>query len=159
MIRLSIVVMLLALQSCYVTKTIYTENIFNSWIGKSSHDLIVQQGAPTQIVTDGRDGQVYVYDRSHLLTSTYSTPGQFYTEPTGMAVPGSHPSQLNYQPGSSVSNQMLIEKKVEFFVNKEGHIYAWHSTGYPDTYKQRYTKEELTKVDQSLFVPPASNGN
>lgn len=159
--RLTFLTLVLVMQSCYVTKTVYTENIFNSWISKSAQDLMLQQGSPARIVSDGKDGQVYVYDRSQVLTSTYSSPGQFYNQPVGAAVPGYQQTQLNYQPGAAVSNEILLQKKVEYFVDKDGFIYAWHSTGYPKTYKQRYKKEELENgsVNQGLFTPPVGTSN
>lgn len=154
-----ITLLTLALISCTVTKTVYTENIFNSWIGRPAQELMLQQGSPARIVDDGNGGHIYVYDNSRSVTATFSAPGQLYAQPSGVAVPGSNgsvyqPSQLYYQPGGSMSSQMELEKKVEYFVGRDGVIYAWHSTGYPKTFKQKYTKEDLSSADQSLFSPP-----
>lgn len=155
--RLIIFFMLVTIvQACTVTKTVYTENIFNSWIGHSAQELMLQQGSPAKIVSDGNGGQIYVYDKSSIVTVGYSSPGRFYTRPAGVAVPGYQATQLNYQPGATISNQFVSEKKIEYFVNSDGYIYSWRSVGYPKTYTQRYTKEELKLVDESLFMPPAS---
>lgn len=115
--RLAILLFFL-MQSCYVTKTIYTRNVFNSWLGASAQELIMQQGRPTRVVSDGKDGNVFVYDNSFVTNKAYSSTGEFYTWPSGSAVPGHQPSSLYYQPGSSVSNQFVVTKKVEYFVNK-----------------------------------------
>lgn len=151
--------LLVLVPSCTVTKTVYMENIFNSWIGASAHDMILQQGTPTAIVPDGQGGQVYVYDNSISMTAGYSAPGQFYARPSGLAVPGNQSTSLSYQPGTTVSRQYAVTKKVEYFVNAAGYIYAWHSTGYPKTYKHTYTKKELAVADTTLFVPPAVSVN
>lgn len=144
------------MQACSVTKTVYTENIFNKWLGRSTQDLMLQHGSPDRIVEDGKGGQIYVYDNSSTVTAGLSGPGQFYASPTGVAVPGNQQAYLNYQPGATVSNSFVVEKKVEFFVNGDGYIYAWHTTGYPHTFEQQYTKKELKSgmVDTTLFMPP-----
>lgn len=144
-----LVVFALLAQSCMVSKTIYTARIFDSWIGKSSRDLMLQQGTPSQMVSDGHGGQIYVYDHSYFSVTTYSHTSYVYDV---------FPDVIAVQPGATVSNQSVVPKKVEYFINKDGVIYSWHSTGYPETFEQKYPKKDLRSgsIDTIIFVPLAN---
>ena len=147
------------LSSCYVTKTVYTGHWYAAWIGKTSQELMLAKGAPTKITDIENGSHIYTWDYSQHYTNTYSGPGYMYNRPTGVASPYDgnvyQPTQTYYQPGNSTSVQTVQEVKIDMFINAEGKIYAWHTTGVPYSMPQRFKKTDLRicKIDQRIFSP------
>jgi len=90
------------------------EKNMKSWLGHTRMELLSVWGPPTQIMSDGNEGEVFIYDKS----TTYTTPGQLwgqsqkkpYGKTTGYAV---------YVPGQTIRFQSYRM----FFIDSSGRIY------------------------------------
>jgi len=105
--------------------------VMSSWQGADVNDLIARWGPPTQVMSDGQSGRVfiYTYDRS------YTTPGTSRTTTTGSAngtattigdntsvnVYGQSNSTTVYNPAQTVQWQVYRM----FWFGRGSHLYRW----------------------------------
>lgn len=77
------------------------------WIGKTSNELMVALGPPTETVSDGGSGSILIYDRRSA-----PIPGQLIYDSFGRPVAETQASQ-----GSGM--------RESFYVREDGTIYAY----------------------------------
>jgi hypothetical protein len=95
------------------------DNLMNSWMGHSEHELILSWGPPTQRDPDGAGGVVLTYVFSHQSTNPFSVPGRVEFDGRGNAT--------YYPPkGGETTTHVKIRR---FYVNSDGVIYSWWYRG------------------------------
>ena len=149
--------------SCTIQKKIYFKTEMKSALGLSSTELMQRIGTPTQVFDNGNNGRVFIYDYGYTVSNTSSTAGQYYQEPQGLATPNYTNGGVNqnyqqyYQPGTSTTVHNKVQKKIEYFINTQDRVFAWHAVGFPMYRVVEYTKKQLAEVDPSLFEIPKEN--
>lgn len=93
-----------------------TQQVMNSWIGHTKHELILSWGPPTSVMDDGNGGEILIYDKRINMGST--TNGSASVNSNG---------NIDYsertRDGSFTSRRMM-------YVDKEGKIYYWKQRAY-----------------------------
>jgi hypothetical protein len=84
----------------------------DSWVGCHKSDLIKQMGPPTRYESDGKDGEILIYEYSQGR----QIPGTAYMGSDG---------NLHYTAPTMVNNQAYRM----FYVNNKGIIYYWRWHG------------------------------
>jgi hypothetical protein len=105
--------------------------IMSSWEGADVNYLIARWGPPTQIMSDGHGGRIfiYTYDRSYTsagtstTTTTGSASGTATTigDNTSINVNGQSNSTTVYHPGQTV--QWKVYRM--FWIGPRDHVYRW----------------------------------
>lgn len=86
-----------------------------SWVGHDMNDLIAAWGAPNTVMSDGKGGQILIYDRSGKVV----LPGSTTTTITSI---GSGAIANSYSTPESV---IPIHRQRMFWVDSIGRIYRW----------------------------------
>lgn len=71
------------LAACGTTHTFYKDNLTNLmefWVGRQKSDLIRSWGPPQQYASDGKDGEILIYE--HVITHTNTIDGAYYEQTT-----------------------------------------------------------------------------
>lgn len=105
------VVVLVMLSAC---ASFNPSKVMQSWVGSHYSDLMLQWGPPTRSTTDGRGGQILIYEYDR---NTGQIPGTARTNPDG-SVSYTAPRSTGY-----VATRM-------FWVTAEGRIYNWRWQGW-----------------------------
>ena len=67
------------LVGCRATHYVSLEPEANKmWVGKPHSAIIEAYGAPNREISDGADGLILIYEETHTVTNTYSTPSPMY---------------------------------------------------------------------------------
>lgn len=90
-------------------------DIMASWMGHDMNDLIAAWGAPNSVMSDGKGGQILIYDKSSNLVLPGSTTTTINTYGT-TAVANSYTSPDTVIP---------IHRQRMFWVDSTGRIYRW----------------------------------
>ena len=88
--------------------------VMESWTGSHQSDLIASWGPPTRTASDGKGGEVLIYE---AYVDLGQTPGTAYVDPWGN-VRYTAPRQNGYT------------RVREFYVDQNGIIYSWRWQGY-----------------------------
>jgi hypothetical protein len=99
---LSLLILTLLLASC--APRISTKEVMNSWLKHHKSELIRSWGPPHRTATDGKDGEIYIYESS-------STSAQTFKNVFGVELPN---------PITTVNTTIYYR---QFFINKDGRIY------------------------------------
>jgi hypothetical protein len=124
--EVTFLVVLLLLTGCAISKEALDAKM-NTWMGQSANDLIASWGPPTQVIDNGYEGKILVYEFSH----SYTTPGHATTYNSGNAyiygnnVYGYGTGTTVYTPPRTTTHS----KTRTFWVNSAGIIYRWYWKG------------------------------
>jgi hypothetical protein len=105
--------------------------VMESWLGHHRNELLASWGPPTQVLSDGAAGEIWVYRYS----STYVLPGTSTTTTTANAR-GTTYWNSTYVTGSATSTTISTPARVAttertrtFWINARGVIYRYHWQG------------------------------
>lgn len=120
-------ILLLLLLSLTVMGCATVNNEMQSWVGHPKSELIAQWGYPTRTGSDGKGGEILVWDIIETTThpgysTTYST-GNAYTY--GNNAYGYGNSRTTYVPPRTET----YTKTRTFYVNQGGYVYGWSWKG------------------------------
>jgi hypothetical protein len=118
--RLRVVVMLLAAMGALsvVLSGCDTDSThMDAWMGKNKSDLILAWGAPDRVMSDGKDGEVLIYERMVKRGFT-SANAQVHTYGTS-----------TYGTGSAVTTTAEGKRYRMFWADKNGVLYHWKGRG------------------------------
>lgn len=101
--------------SCITRKVTPISTIFDPYLGKTEHQVIMKLGTPTSSVSDGAGGKVLRYSEESMTTSHYN------------------PITKN-QPAKSFTK--FNERYMEFFISPRDSVYNWR-TNYPDIVEEK----------------------
>lgn len=95
----------------------------NSWIGRSSRELITAWGPPSEVFSDGQGGEVFVYyeNRSWIqpgTSTTYANANAYGNTAYGTAMTVYTPTVVRSYTAYRA-----------FFINNEGTIYSYSWRG------------------------------
>jgi hypothetical protein len=127
----------LLLSGCMTTKKMNA--IMASWMDHDVNDLIADWGPPNGTMSDGKGGQILIFDRSGqlVLPGTATTTGNYIGNATatynqygsiGVAnanAYGTGYSTTTYQPPTVIP----VNRKRMFWVDQKGRIYRWSWKG------------------------------
>ena len=109
--------------NCAVKNTPTLREQLNSWIGFHIAAVIQEYGAYSQVVSDGKDGHIYVW----IDPGRYIPPGPALPYPKG----GGFISGFTYGLNNTLRHARTIEagktKRTEFFVRADGIVYSWRA--------------------------------
>ncbi len=127
--------------STMVTRTVYTANIFNKWIGKTSAELVQKNGVPSSSSSDENGGKILVYDNAVAVGSGASSPFYFYGK---------------YAGSVSASSYQVFHHRIEYYVHSNGIIYKWLADGIPAAVDEKFKTLDIADgvVDTTLFIDP-----
>ena len=80
----------------------------DSWKGHHKSELIRSWGPPSQVVSDGNNGEILIYRSGY----SYQTPGAAYSNGYG---------SLTY---TSPTVRNVVSEK-QFYIDERGYIYYW----------------------------------
>lgn len=89
--------------------------VMKSWMGHHKADMILQWGPPTRTTSDGRDGEILIYEY----------------DKTGAKIVSNNISPLAEQmfgPSYSVQQTGYVARRM-FWANKDGILYHWQWRG------------------------------
>lgn len=138
--------------SCTVPKTVYTKNIFDPWVNTQANDLLKEWGSADGVSSDEAGGKILTYDRSLHVSNSKEDPGFYF----GQFVVGNNKPRLYYNHGDGKTVDLINQIKIEFFVNAEGVIYAWNTTGIPASYLQEFKSKDIKsgEISKEIFSKP-----
>ena len=116
---------LMVMSSCMTPSKMNT--IMDSWTNSHESDLIAAWGPPQQVMSDGRDGKVFIYTQQ----VNYTTPGTATTTTNvngygyGNTANVYGTSYTTYNPSQTYGYQ----RQRIFFINSDGQIYRWSWRG------------------------------
>jgi len=97
------------------------------WMGRNVNDLVARWGPPSQIMSDGAGGRVFIYvaDRGWLYPATSVTSTRASGGVYGNQLYGNVTSQTVYYPGMVMS---YTAYRI-FWIDSTGRITAWSWKG------------------------------
>jgi hypothetical protein len=141
--------------SCVSTKQVYTGNIHQQDIGKSKNDILRTYGAPDRIISDGRSGEMLIYEKVTEVTQSRfnsATYGESSSSGYGVYGNGVYAGRVYSRAGIITRGNALTEKYnskvfLNLFVDNKGIVYDF-KTNQGSQYK--YT--DCLNKPLSLFV-------
>ena len=99
--------------SLFVSCSSQISTAMQSWVGHHKSSLIQSWGPPSNITTDGKGGEVYIYYYNRNLPSNSKTTYNSFT--------GTY--------NTTTTNNSYTAQRM-FFINSSGKIYSWKWKGY-----------------------------
>ena len=95
----------------------------DSWMGHDKNELITSWGAPQQVLSDGNDGQIFIYANNVQWTNPgyANTYGNVNLYNNGYSTYGNLNSHTTYTPPQTYGYQ----KQRMFWIDSYGKIYRW----------------------------------
>jgi len=124
----------LSLGGCMTAKKMNA--IMDSWMGSNVNDLIASWGPPNGVMSDGKGGQILIYDQSGQMTlpgtatTTANYSGYTTARYTGYGTAtantyGTAGATTTYMPPTTVQ----INRKRMFWADSYGKLYRWSWRG------------------------------